>query len=1011
MTWDVPVRPELKQVTVLVTDLVNSTGLVAELDAEAAMNQLEPILHIMSAAVSRFGGTVVSTLGDGVMAVFGAPIAIEGHAVLACRAALAIRAALKGAGDGLSVRTGLHCGEIVAHAAPATRDELSTAFGVALHIASRLPAQIDPDVICLTESCYRLVRGYCDTTMLGRRALRGVPQPMLLYMLENMAAPTAARRPRGAELTPFIGRAAELDALKRCLEDALSGAGAVGCVTGVPGAGKSRLCFEFAEHCRAAGIPIFEARSQPFGDATPLKPVADLLRAAYFAIGPGESGEQSIHAVRRTLAAIDGSAPGDLALVCDLLDLPHEEKIRSFLSPASRRTRLIDIVGRLVRSHARSPMVLLLENLHWLDSSSGAFLTALARATAGTQTMLLLNTRAGEPHETLDLPGCRLIELVEFGKADTMRLLGHLLGPSANLDAIRGRVAEKSTGNPFFAEELVRSLAEDGVLAGRPGAYTRGRTPDKGTLPATVQGVIAARIDHLPRPERETLHLAAVIGKEFELPVLRDVAGAITGIEPGIFPAMVDGLCANSLLCRVGSSCRYAFYHTLTQDVAYSTQLKSRRTIVHAAVARALERVTLSSREEISGLIAFHLEEGGEGGEAAKFAARAARKIGQTDAVAAIKQWQKVRTLLAGQPRSAETDILRIEANGQLGWLGWRDGLSAAQARPYLEEALVWARETDAAMIPLLMLIEGRINQVSGGDADVFVAGVQQAIAIAERNGDVGRAATLRAQLSHAYGWAGLLREALAANDAALAGAAEVSAFDQQLLGYSVQHWAEALRGRILLRLGRIEPARRCFDATIALSGSLDPTVGFIAHFGYVELALHQGDGKLAAIHAGHIAALVEKHGSAYLRLYQLASKAYGSGAAGDLPHSIEDTRTALDVLRQTGVAAEFEPELLAHLAECLRRTSASEPAAQAAHRAIAIGLEKKSRLPHCRALITLAMIAHEQSTVVAGMSAAAALAAARGLIEETGALLYARRFNAACDRIDPSMRISEAAE
>lgn len=970
---------EFKPVTVLFADIVSSTELVADLDAEAAMQRLRPLLDTMSRTVERFGGTTISTLGDGIMALFGVPYTQEGHALRACEAALAIRDAIKAEQGDLSVRAGLHSGEVVAEAMAQGQAGNYAAFGVALHIGSRLPAQVAADGICMTEACYRLVRDACDTDPLGRQPLRGVPQPVALYALRGLKPPEARPAFQAGGLSPFLARGSELATLDRALQDADASAGAVVSVIGAAGAGKSRLCHEFAEQCRRAGIKLFETRAQPYGVTIPFKPVTDLLRSAYFAIEPDATPEHAALAVAAHLSELGGTTAADVGLICEMLAIPSQAAPQSFMSSGARTARLRHLIERLVQHGGAELKVLLLEDLHWLDEPSEAFIEAIAGAIPGTRTMLLVNCRTDHPSRVLALPACQTLVLNDLTPGETSLLVDHLVGPNAGLAEIRERITERCGGNPFFAEELVRSLADDGVLIGQPGAYLRSDLPDTGQLPSTVQAVIGARIDHLPKFERDLLHVAAVIGREFDLGVLNDV----TGDDAATLSPAFERLCSTSLLMRMGRlpPPAFAFRHPLIREVAYATQLKARRNVLHRAVARAMERAAAGAGDETAGLIAYHLEEAGENNEAAFYAARAARWIGQTNAGAAIKQWHKVRSLIASQPRTPANDILRIEANGQIGWLGWRDGMTPEEASPYLQEALAWARETDDSMIPLLMLIGNRIEQVSGGDADAFVARTRSAIALAERKHDRGRVATIEAQLSHAYGWAGLLREALAANDAALAGADYVTRLDQQLLGYSVKHWATALRGRILLRLGQFDAARHCLDATIALRGAIDPTVSFIAHFGYVDLAWSLRDPDMAAAHAAQIAELADHHGSAYLRLYQLASEAIAHAIAGRFDRAIDSLRGSLDFQRRTGAAIEYEPELLASLAELLHQTGAHVEAAATVSRTIELTRQRHARLPQCRALITRAKLDPDRTE--------ADRAEARALIEETGAVIY----------------------
>ncbi len=984
---------ELKHVTVLFVDLVRSTELIASLDPELAMLTLEPVLRTMCDIVQRFGGTVARTMGDGIMALFGAPLAREGHALLACQAALAIREAIGGDGAAHSVRAGLHSGEIVSDTPISGFTNVSSAYGVTLHLASRLIGEAEPGEICMSEACFRLAGSHFDVQPLGSRKLRGVPRPLALYLLIKAKSEPANQRFRSSRLTAFVGRDRELAALMEGLHDVEAGAGQTIGIGGVAGAGKSRLCHEFAQFCAAQSILVFETRPQPYGVVTPLQPILELLRTAYFRISPGDVPASAVTAVGARLALIGATDDGDLPLVCDFLGIPFHGARRSWLSARTRNARLREILRDLVvRNDA--PTVLIIEDLQWLDDASESFVAMLAQAVPATRTMLVVNFRQPYNRPWMEAAKYRQIDLNELTASDTAVLVERLMGSRPELSEIRGRVEERSGGNPFFIEELVQSLAERGIVAGGRGAYRRGRNVIAEELPATVQAVIGARIDGLGQRQRDVLQVGSIIGKDFPAAVLREVVGQ----DHDGLVAQLDSLCDGGLLRRSDSrdDSAYQFGHPLIQEVAYTTQLRSRRNRLHLAVAEAIERLYTDRADEFAALVAHHLEEAGERGRAAFHAARAAHWIGRTSSEQAIRLWHKVRVLLANEPRSPANDALRIEASGQIAWVGWREGLTTEQSRPFIQEALQWARENDDSIVPLLLLVDGRIAQVSGGNSDAFVRQIRQAAELAERNRDPGRLATLHAALSHAYGWAGLLREALEASDTALAHIAEVTEFDHRFLGYSVEDWVVGLRGRILLRLGQFDAARVCFDKLIGIKGLIDPTVLFIAHVGYVDMAWCVNDPAMASEHAARIAFLADRHGGPYLRVYQLGLEATALGIAGRYALAAEGTSRALGFLRQTGAAVEYEPELLANLANYQMLMGDLANAAVTAGDAIAMGRVRGARLPVCRATITLASVAVLTEGAAGRDTALPLLAEAEALIEESGASIYRPRLEEA---------------
>lgn len=978
-------RGELKQVTVLFADLVSSTELVAQLDAEEAMVRLRPALNAMCDAVERFDGTVVRTLGDGIMAMFGAPRAQENHALLASQAALAIRDRFQ---DGpLSIRIGLHSGEVVADARLTEPNAEPGAYGLALHLGSRLPPMAEPGSICISEWSYRLIRSFCDAEPMGRHTLRGVPEPVDLYELKGLKPAVASQQFRGVALTPFRGRERETALLRRALVAVSGGSGRVVGVAGEPGSGKSRLCYEFAEWCRGQQIPVYEARAQPFSAATPLQPVLEFLRSSWFNIAPADAPADAARAIADSLAEIGAEFSTDLVLVCDFLGVPYAERPPPWISARARIARLLDIVRQLFRQRGAKTSVILIEDLHWLDEASSEFVAMLAETAAETRSLVLVNYRPGYAARWMDAASFQQIALDELSPTETDRLLDELLGSHPEIDDIRQRIAERSGGNPFFAEELVRSLADRAVLLGRPGNYRRGLALDGAVLPPTVQAVIGARIDRLNEPDCALLQIGSILGKEFQLALLRHVAGQPA---PSV-DASLERLCNAGLLHprSTPDGPGYGFRHPLIQEVAYASQLKTTRSVSHAAVARAIEQFFQDRPNEFAALLAHHYEEAGEVLNAAVHGARAARWIGRTSPAQAIRQWRKVRSLLSSQPRSPDTDPLRIETSSQIAWLGWREGLTSEEAQPLIQEALDWAREADNSMIPMLLFVQGRIAMSSGGSVDDYARLVRQALSLTDPVRDASHVATLNAALSQALGWAGLLREALAANDAALAGAGSVTDFDHQLLGYSVENWALSLRGRLLLRLGDLDAARESLEHMLHVEDSIDPTVRFVAHFGHIDLAWCLDDAAMAAEHAAAIAAMARWHGSAYLRLYAMAGQAFALAVAREYERAIEAFQAAIAFLRESRAAMEFEPEMLASMAECLWRTGAPDQAIAVARDAVAVSRQRDARLPECRASITLGaallQVRGDRAEAVELLDYAAAL------IQVTGARIYDR--------------------
>jgi adenylate cyclase len=406
--------------------------------------------------------------------------------------------------------------------------------------------------------------------------------------------------------------------------------------------------------------------------------------------------------------------------------------------------------------------------------------------------------------------------------------------------------------------------------------------------------------------------------------------------------------------------------------------------------------------DEDAGLIGYHFEQAGEHLKAARCNARAAAWLGTTNPSHSITHWRKVRHLLEGVSRTAEVDRLRVTAGGKIALLGWREGMTLQEVKPLIDDALALANEGDDRLVPWLLTIEGRMLVASGGPADGYVDLVKKALLYIDVDRDPGRVCVANAFLSQAYAWAGSLREALAANDVALANAAHVDAFDKEFIGFSIEQWILGVRVRLLVRMARVEEARECLDRMLELElVSTEPPVPGMARFGFIDLACVLNDAPLADRHAEELARANEKHGGTpYVEVFFHGYRGFAAAVGGNHREASVRFRYALELVRAKGAAREYEPELLTGLAEANLQSGNASTAYEQACLAVEMAKERTTRLAECRARIIRALAMLELHGPSAQEEAYKDLDEAEKLVATTGALALGRIVNDARSRI-----------
>ncbi len=606
---------ERKLVTILFADLKGSLEMIEGADPEHTQVILDAAVGAMMDAVHRYEGTVNKVLGDGIMAIFGAPLAHEDHAVRACYAALTLQTEMAAVatetrrkhGVEVQTRVGLHSGEVVVRAIGNDLSMDYDAIGPTVHIAGRMEQLATPGIARITAETLRLAEGFVEVKSLGPVPVRGLEAPIEVYELVGAgAARTRLQAAAARGLTRFVGRDPEVKALQQGLRSADEGHGQIVTVTGEAGVGKSRLFYEFTRSHRVEGWLILENSSVSYGKANPWHPVVDLLRG-YFAIEEDDDQRRIAERVAGKLVMLDEAMRSALSPLLSLLGVAVDDEEWNGLEAADRRQRILETVkGLLIRESQEQPLIIVCEDLHWIDSETQALLDDLVASLPGNRILLLANFRPEYEHDWGAQADLTELRIDPLGAAGAEELASDLVGDDPSLDELKQLLIARTEGNPLFLEESVRTLAETGALVGNRGDYRLKEKVASIDVPATVQAILAARVDRLAPAAKHLLQCAAIVGHHVAQPVLAVVAEA----EAAELHRSAAELQAGEFVfeAQLYPELMYVFKHALTHQVTYNGVLGDRRRELHARAGDAIAELYPDRRRENAMAIMSHYQ-------------------------------------------------------------------------------------------------------------------------------------------------------------------------------------------------------------------------------------------------------------------------------------------------------------------------------------------------------------------------------------------------------------------
>jgi adenylate cyclase len=923
--------------------------------------------------VSAFGGKVIDAPGDGLMAFFGIDLSREDDAIRAVNAALELCEQASPRSDGVGkrvpIQVGIDIGPVV------VGHETAAPFGAPINAAVALQTQAPADCVIISPAVATLVGGYFELESQGARAFRVVAAHMGRTRFD-------LSRARG--LSSFVGRDTDLQTLQTALDHAASGEGQVVGVVAEAGAGKSRLCFEFAEHCRAQGLQVFTGRGVAHGKNLPFLPILDLIRSI-FDVQPDDDGVATRQKIDTRLSEFDQSVTQAAPLLFEFLGVNDPERPAPRLDPDARQRQLIGLLRHLITlAGGRQPTVVLIEDLHWIDAASLAFLDNLVDGRAGSRNLLLLNFRPEFHAGWMQNAWYRQIPLAPLGSAAIQDLLADHLGDDPSLSPLVALIESRAKGNPFFVEEIVQSLTETRQLEGERGACRLVAPVSDLRVPATVHAVLAARIDRLQDRDKQLLQTAAVIGKDFAESVLE----AIADLSAEAFDAALTNLKRAELIQEVSlyPVTEYAFRHPLTHEVALSGLLKDRRRETHAAVARIVEANNPTQLDERAALLAHHREEAGEPFLAAGWHARAAAWAGLTSGDEALRHWQRARALVSDLPHTPETLRLAVETCVGALVLSWRLGTPDSEITAVYEQGKALAEE--AGDIAALATLEGNygcfLGLVKGGSDDYYHY-AREAVRLADQTGDPGLQIAQRAFLGYGSILAGRFRDGLASTEWALENLPADVELGRQYSGYSPYLGLRHVRAWILIRSGLLMEGRDGIARTEALARECgDSEILTWLQLANIEAATASANAVTARGHATVALAAGERSATPQSRMVGVFTHGVASRLEGNWDQAVTVLEEAVR-LTVDGANREFEGAVRAALAIALLERGDLEAAQGEAMSGVDTAHQQASRYDEVCCRVALARVHIAQGDAAALDLAEESLTQAQILMDEFG--------------------------
>jgi adenylate cyclase len=957
---------------------------------------MQRFFKILADGVERFEGFVDKFTGDGIMALFGAPIAHEDHARRACYAALHLRDELREFGNEVkrrsgvdfAVRIGLNSGDVVVGSIGDDLRMEYTAQGHTVGLAQRMESLAAGGSIYVSAATADLVRGFFELDDLGCFNIKGASEALRVHQLQRASAVhTQFELAKTRGLSEFVGRTNEISLLDTSLKQAFVGPGRTVGVVAEAGTGKSRLCYEFVERCRARGIPVYEARGIAHGTQVPFLPAIELTRS-FFGIDTRDEPRVAREKIAGRVLLLDDTLREDLPILFDMLEVPDPERPMPSMDADARKRRLYATIRRLAQVDGdRHPSVVFIDDMHWVDEASDAFIEQVIEGNALSKSLVVVNFRPEYRARWMQQSHYQQISLLPLSEDALGSMLRDLLGDHPSVEALGGTIFERTAGNPFFIEEVLRSLVDAGYLKGVRGAYTLVSSMADLPIPQSVHAVLSARIDRLAPREKQVLQAASAIARTFQERLLAhtldlpasEVGDALRRLQDGEF------LYETALYPER----ELTFKHPLTQEVAGASQLTEQRTRAHARVAQAIEELDADHLDDRAALLAQHWESAGEPRIAAHWHARAGDRVRTTDYAQAFTHWRRVEQLLrdVDTDADAEASTLLGRSFGELLLLMFRVGVQEDFAADVLARGRTFHEARgDHRSLAALLAAYGALLQTQG-DLCAYLECEREAMAIARRANDDVACAGVAVEFCWASIIGGELETAHAAADAAIALAgdditfgADISGYSPLLLCRSLIAYAPFLMGRVADAYGRLERAWAMIDSSIPAE-----TQGWM-NLPRIEMEVARGDLDAAERVARLQLALAPQIGSQFeeVSVPLFASPAYLARGQWQKAWDLLDTarrlgcerRCALDIVNVFCWAPSLARAGLGDL----------DGAAILADEAVSECRAKQARVSLARAHLTRAVIARLRGKrdVASGD-----LDDAERLIEQTGARLF----------------------